>query len=235
MVGAYAIHPFRSNLMLNNEIVLDTPEYVGYYQKARYELLNLAANTCPQRILEIGCGAGANLSEAKKRWPSCHTVGVEARADAAAIAASCLDRVILADVRLLPNEAFAAAGFDLIILSHVLEHFEDPSAILAKSLNWLGPNGQLLVALPNVRHASVLVDLVFHGEFRYRSSGILDQTHLRFFTRRSAQRMLEQAGFELMQVVPEFGGNKSKALNRWTLGLAEEFAAYAYNFRLARA
>lgn len=127
-------------------------------------------------------------------------------------------------------DLFEAGRFDLLIFSHVLEHFAEPEAVLRQALAWLRPGGRVLVALPNVRHVSVLWDLLLRDDFRYQASGILDRTHLRFYTRTSAQRMLQGCGLQLLRSEPEFGGGKSIMLNRLTLGRASGFAAYAYNF-----
>ena len=218
--------------MINDSIESQTEAYAGYYQLARCELLNLLGAVAPTRALEIGCGAGSNLVELKRRWPHCITVGLELRPDAAALArlSSEIDQVQEVDVLNASANLFRKGEFDLIVLSHVLEHFAQPELVLARAKMWLREGGRMLVALPNVRHVSVLWDLVLKGEFRYRSSGILDQTHLRFYTRRSAVRFLGENGLLVKLAAAEFGGNKSKLLNRLSLGAGADLAAYAYNF-----
>lgn len=217
--------------MINEGIAAGSAAFAGYYETARSELLGLLEGPAPARVLEVGCGGGANLAWLKQRWPGLCAVGIELRAEAAARArAAGADEVLQADV-LQPDCDFAAGHFDVIVLSHVLEHFAQPERVLAKVAPWLRAGGQLLVALPNVRHVSVLLPLLLRGEFEYRDSGILDRTHLRFYTRASAQRLLEAGGFEVRRLMPEFGGRKSHWLNRLSLGAARDFAAYAYNLQ----
>ena len=216
---------------------VDTSAFVGYYGTPRLNLLALIDGAEPRHALEIGCGMGANLGALKRRFTACRTTGVELDAAAARLAQASgnVDEVILGDA-LDPRQVELPAGhFDLIVLSHVLEHFEFPERLLARCATWLAPGGTMLVALPNVRHASVLAELVLRGDFRYRPAGILDQTHLRFYTRRSATRLLQAQGWQVERVAADIDGPKSRLLHRLSLGLAEEFAAFAYNFRLRRA
>ncbi len=219
--------------MLNDQIAQGGQAYAGYYDMVRAPLLDLLAGVAVTDVLEIGCGAGATLAELRRRHAGCRTTGLELRPDAAARAREVAHEVVEADV-LQWSPPDWSGRFDLIVLSHVLEHFEQPEAVLQRALSWLRPGGHLLVALPNIRHISVTVPLLLRGEFNYTPSGILDQTHLRFYTRKSAVRMLEGQGLRVLKLAPEFGGGKSKALRWLSLGLAEDLAAYAYNFLLAR-
>ncbi|MDI4632521.1 class I SAM-dependent methyltransferase [Pelomonas sp. V22] len=222
--------------MINSSIAPQSEAFDGYYQTARLELLDLLGEHGPLRALEIGCGAGANLVELKRRWPDCTMTGLELRPDAAQIAqaSGAIDLVLQSNV-LDERLSLDEGGFDLVILSHVLEHFAQPELVLERAQRWLAPGGRLLIALPNVRHISVLLPLALKGEFRYQASGILDQTHLRFFTRRSAERFLTAQGLRLLRTAPEFGGSKSRWLQRLSLGAASDLAAYAYNFLAVRA
>jgi 2-polyprenyl-3-methyl-5-hydroxy-6-metoxy-1,4-benzoquinol methylase len=220
--------------MINHAIRSDDAAYSGYYETPRLALLDLLTPSPVQRALEIGCGAGANLREIKNRFPACHTTGVELRGDAAQSAARSgrVDQVIEADVLSREQVDFALGSFDLVICSHVLEHFAQPEQVLARVRGWLAPGGQLLVALPNVRHLSVLLDLIWRGDFRYQPGGILDHTHLRFYTKKSATRFLSDCGWHIEACQADVEGPKSRLLSRWTLGQAEDLAAFAYNFRL---
>jgi 2-polyprenyl-3-methyl-5-hydroxy-6-metoxy-1,4-benzoquinol methylase len=223
--------------MINQAVDGQGPVFAGYYQTARLGLLRLVAGPQVQRVLELGCGAGANLSEIKKRFPTCETTGVELRAEAAhaARASAGVDHVLQGDALCADQIQFAPGSFDLVICSHVLEHFAQPEMLLARVRGWLAPGGQLLVALPNVRHLSVLVGLVWQGDFRYQPGGILDHTHLRFFTRKSAIRFLTDCGWRVEHCDADIEGAKSRHLSQWSLGWADDFAAFAYNFSLRTA
>ncbi|MEO8279975.1 MAG: class I SAM-dependent methyltransferase, partial [Ideonella sp.] len=190
----------------------------------------------PQRVLEIGCGGGANLAELKRRFPAIHATGVEIHPLAADAArhAERADDIVLADVLDTSAVNFPLASFDLIVLSHVLEHFAEPERVLARCNGWLSANGRMLIALPNMRHFSVITQLIFEGDFRYADDGILDRTHLRFYTRASAERMLKGHGLSIVKRRAEVAGRKARLLDAASLGLAREFTAFAYNFLAVR-
>ena len=91
--------------------------------------------------------------------------------------------------------------FDDVVCADVLEHLPDPSAVLQRVRGWIAPGGRLYVSLPNVANAAVRLSLLA-GRFEYADAGILDRTHLRFFTRRTARRLVEEAGFRIGGVRP---------------------------------
>jgi hypothetical protein len=92
----------------------------------------------------------------------------------------------------------------------------------------------VLVALPNVRHLSVIIELLFKKDFHYREMGILDNTHLRFFTRKSMERLLREHGLLIERCEPDIEGRNSKLLNMLTLGFGRDLASHAYNFLLSK-
>ncbi len=212
-------------------------DFSNYYEAARNTLLDLLNDgPAPQRVLEVGCGGGANLAELKRRFADLHTTGVELHplaADAARQAGRA-DVIILGDVLDTDAVSFAPASFDLIVLSHVLEHFAHPEQVLARCKSWLKPDGKMLIALPNMRHFSVLTQLLFDGDFRYGDDGILDRTHLRFYTRASAERMLNAEGLTIVKRRADVAGRKARLLDALSMGLAREFTAFAYNFLAVR-
>ena len=91
--------------------------------------------------------------------------------------------------------------FDVVVCADVLEHLASPEAMLARIHDWLHPEGILLVSLPNVANVSIRVALLF-GRFRYTERGILDRSHLSFYTRSSARRLLVDSGFRVTDVGP---------------------------------
>jgi 2-polyprenyl-3-methyl-5-hydroxy-6-metoxy-1,4-benzoquinol methylase len=221
--------------MINDAIVAGGAGFDNYYGNSRDRLLSLFRADKPTHALEIGCGTGANLFALKRRFPTLTTYGVEIRADAAEIARTnrYVDHVEVCDIT-QPAERYEKGMFDVIVMSHVLEHFARPDEVLAAAVSWLRDDGKMLIALPNVRHASVLKGLVWDGDFEYRDLGILDRTHLRFYTRKSAVRLLEESGLTVQSIQPDVVGLKSGWLSRWSAGLMDEFAAQAYNFLVAK-
>ena len=207
-------------------------DFDGYFDTPRRPLVDLLpGHFQPRRILDIGCGAGATLTLLKQRYPAAQAVGVEAHAPAAAVAKkrTSIDLVVEKDI-LDPSWRKDAGGpFDLIVLSHVLEHFAEPDKLLFMAKSLLSEHALMLVAVPNMSHASVVFPLLLAGEFRYRDAGVLDATHLRFFTERSASRLYRSCGFDVVQLKLEVGGKRSRALLGLSLGLGRRFAAFGIN------
>ncbi len=145
------------------------------------------------RILDVGCASG-NLSGFLIRERGCSVVGVERDPVAAAAAAGKgLDtRVLDLDTSSL-GQALQGERFDRIILADVLEHLLQPAEVLRAAAGLLGRRGQLLVSVPNISHVDVTLGLL-HDRWEYRDSGLLDRTHLRFFTEAGFRELAASAG-----------------------------------------
>jgi len=160
-------------------------------------------------------------------------VGIEYSPEAAALAeARGVGRIIVGDIERLELD-LEPCSFDLLIAGHVLEHLSDPWKVLKRLRGYLRPGGQFVGALPNVRHHSIVLPLVLKGKWQYEQSGVMDWTHLRFFSRGTALALVEEAGFKTDQIVPEFGG-KSRIANALTLNTFRDFLAFAYNLSAFR-
>jgi 2-polyprenyl-3-methyl-5-hydroxy-6-metoxy-1,4-benzoquinol methylase/GT2 family glycosyltransferase len=173
---------------------------LSYFDFARPEVLQLVPATA-RCVLEIGCGAG-RLGEALKQRQTREVVGVELNAHAAEKAKQRLDRVIAGDVERLTLD-FADGSFDCLVCADVLEHLVDPEGFLVRARRWLKDDATVVASIPNVRHHSVVGSLI-EGNWTYEPAGLLDNTHLHFFTRRDAQDLFQKAGYEVqaMQFVP---------------------------------
>jgi len=112
-------------------------------------------------------------------------------------AAGQMERVVLANVETWDPD-YPAGYFDALLLSHVLEHLVDPAQALARLAPLLRSGGRVYVALPNIAHWRYRLKTLF-GKFEYESMGPMDHRHLRFFTFASAQRLVNQAGFDLLR------------------------------------
>jgi len=167
-----------------------------YYHNPRREMLRFVPGAA-QRILDVGCFSGA-FGEELKKSRTVEVWGVDPDAVAAAQARRVLDRVLCGyfDAQLdLPD-----AHFDAIVMNDVLEHMSDPWAALELAARKLKPGGKIVVSLPNLRQIDNLLHILFDKDFRYELNGIRDSTHLRFFTRKSAIRLLEECGLEVEHV-----------------------------------
>lgn len=151
-----------------------------------------------QRVLDLGCATGQLAKVLRER--GCEVVGIEADAEAAKLAAEHCDSVIVGDVEELDLAMeLGERRFDVIVAGDVLEHLKAPEATLASLRPFLDRNGCLITSVPNVAHGSVRLALLT-GSFPYAELGLLDRTHLRFYTRSSLREMLEAAEFTPVHV-----------------------------------
>jgi 2-polyprenyl-3-methyl-5-hydroxy-6-metoxy-1,4-benzoquinol methylase len=153
----------------------------------------------PRRVLDVGCGVGLNGAVAKRR--GAHVTGLEIAPRSIARAREVLDEVLALDITSDASirEGLRGKSFDLMLFGDVLEHTVDPASVLHRLLPYVEDEGHVIVSLPNIASWPVRLKLL-GGHFDYERSGILDDTHLRFFTRDSAARLVEEAGLEVLRV-----------------------------------
>ena len=164
-----------------------------------------------QTVLDVGCGTGA-LSAAYRQFnPRALLLGIDNDPEAAAVAAQRLDQVAVIDVETNPLPFQLDKGIDCIIYGDVLEHLENPWGTLRRHVDALSEDGTVLICVPNVEHWSFAARLL-HGNWQYEPSGLLDATHLRWFSLDSMRRMLLEAGLALCDVHPRvFDAEKGHA------------------------
>ena len=165
-----------------------------YLEEANLGVLRQVATG--ERILDVGCGRGRLGQEMRARGNVVH--GIELDREAAEVAATRLELVHCGDAtdrESLP-EPIRSGGYDAIVFADVLEHVIDPLRLVRSMRPLLRPDGRIIVSLPNVASWPVRLGLMF-GRFDYQDAGVLDRTHLRFFTARSARALLSEAGFRI--------------------------------------
>jgi 2-polyprenyl-3-methyl-5-hydroxy-6-metoxy-1,4-benzoquinol methylase len=146
------------------------------------------------RVLEFGCATGY-MTEVLKNRLGCTVTGVEISPEAAELAERHAERVIVGDAEKIDYAAeLAGEEFDVVLFADVLEHLKEPGDVLRRIRPFVAENGVVIASIPNVAHGSVRLALL-GGEFRYRDWGLLDDTHLRFFTRSSIQDLFEETGY----------------------------------------
>ena len=146
-----------------------------------------------KRVLDVGCATG-NLAEVLA-GRGCRVTGIEIDPEAARQAEKPCERVIVGDVENLDLGAeLDEADFDVIVFGDVLEHLKDPLQTLRRFKPFLQTEGYVIASIPNIAHGSVRLALM-QGRFRYRSLGLVDDTHLRFFTRETVEQLFDDAGF----------------------------------------
>ena len=176
------------------------------YHDGFNEALFRAVPTTAKRILEIGCARGRLGHELKQADPQRYVVGVEDDPESAAVAAGRLDEVHTADVQrgLLPS--LPPKNFDCVLFGDVLEHLLDPEAVLRATRHLLADGGTLAICVPNIAHFSI-VKALLRSDLMYQPSGLLDATHIRFFTHATFIKMMLDAGYlpELTDVIASGG------------------------------
>jgi len=146
-----------------------------------------------KQVLDVGCATG-NLAEVLA-GRGCRVTGIDIDPEAARQAEKHCERVIVGDVESLDLGAeLDEADFDVIVFGDVLEHLKDPLQTLRRFKPFLQTEGYVIASIPNIAHGSVRLALM-QGRFRYRSLGLLDDTHLRFFTRETVEQLFKDAGF----------------------------------------
>lgn len=173
----------------------------GYHANPRVEIMSFLTEA-PGTVLDIGCGGGATGRLVKEKFPGTRVVGIEINAAAAEHARGSLDRVVCASIddvepaRDLPGEEIAT-----VLLLDVLEHLYDPWRALARIHGWIAPGTRVVASVPNIRNLATLSDIA-GGRFDYDVNGVLDITHVRFFTRDTLRELFEQTGFEVRRLDP---------------------------------
>jgi 2-polyprenyl-3-methyl-5-hydroxy-6-metoxy-1,4-benzoquinol methylase len=164
-------------------------------EEAGDSLAKLARRIRPgTAVFDVGTAGGA-LGEYLGRRKGCVVDGVERDLGAAALARRHYRRLVVADLDASdPVELAPPKTYDYVVCADVLEHLRDPERVLASLHALLREGGQLLISIPNAGYAPFLAELL-DGQLRYRPVGLLDETHLRFVTRSSLERMIAAAGF----------------------------------------
>jgi 2-polyprenyl-3-methyl-5-hydroxy-6-metoxy-1,4-benzoquinol methylase len=171
----------------------------GYFEHVRSELVALLTAP-PRRFVEIGCGTGLTGAEVKRRFPAAIVEGIEYSPAAAAEAATRLDRVHAGDVGQMDLGAVYEPGsIDALLLADVLEHLYDPWSLLVRIRPFLAPGAQVIASIPNVRNLALLRELAA-GTFAYEPAGLLDVTHIRFFTRAEILKLFDETGYDVTWV-----------------------------------
>lgn len=187
--AAAALPAWRTCLDVEHQ---DAGHYHGYVNTG---LLSLVDGV-PRRVLDLGCSNGAFGAALKEKFPGASVSGIEAGRAAAAEAGKRLDRVICARVEDVDFGAADLAGqFDLAVAADILEHLVNPWQALLRLKAALAPNAQVLASIPNVRNLALLAELILNGRWTYRERGLLDVTHLRFFTLEEIREMFAQTGY----------------------------------------
>ncbi len=214
------------------------PKRNTYFSQVREEIQPLLPPKV-NRVLEIGCGTGTTLKWLKENNFANYTIGFEVSKAAASQASLQCDEVIVGNIEKKTEilKKFEKS-IDLLLLLDVLEHLNDPWKVLEYCKILLSENGVVIASIPNVRSIKVLIPLVFYGQWNYQHSGILDRTHLRFFTKESSIKLFKKTGYEVARVIGNgslsltdaktLKGSITAIFNILTLNIFEQFIANQY-------
>lgn len=150
-----------------------------------------------RRLLDVGCSSGAFAEQMTLR--GVEVWGIEPDPEAAGIAQGRMARVIVGQY---PDALPSGELFDCISFNDVLEHMVEPKEALLVAKGQLSPGGMVVASIPNVRNIRVLLPLVVHGRWDYADTGLLDRSHLRFFTKATMQELFRDAGYRVRGIQP---------------------------------
>lgn len=192
-----------------------------YYSYKRPEMLGFIPSGV-KKVLDVGCGEGSFSLSVKNKF-NAEVWGIEINPKAAEIAQKNIDKVLVGDAIKIIND-IPNSYFDCIVFNDVLEHMIDPYTVLEKMKTKLTNEGVIVCSIPNVRHISVLKKLFIDGQWTYEDAGILDKTHLRFFTKKSIIDMFEKLGYQIVKIegINQTNWWKSFLIDLMTLGLATD-------------
>lgn len=166
-----------------------------YYTGVRAEMLKYIPGDA-KRVLDVGCGEGF-FGEAVKNATGAEVWGIELFPEAAEKAAGRLDKVFTGDIESGVLASLPAGYFDCVVFNDVLEHLRDPWKALSLIRETLAKGGVVVASIPNVRYFKTLKALLLHKKWEYANAGVLDKTHLRFFTSHSIRDMFEGCGYKI--------------------------------------
>lgn len=214
----------------------------NYYERARPEIVQFIGESVKgKRVLDVGCGAGVLGAELKKAGAS-HVTGIEIASEPANLAKLVLDEVHQRDIDKYGFPKFTGKPYDIVVFADVLEHLTSPWEALKDIKKHCSDAVQCIISLPNFRHESVVLPLLVDGILPYADAGILDRTHLRFFTLAEMGKLFTDTGWRAtgMQTIsthpsPFLAGAMEyvKSVGGDDIRFQSELTVYQYVFSLS--
>jgi SAM-dependent methyltransferase len=198
--GGYHLEEWQ-RIVMQKQLAVPTDQPTGY----NHDLLSLIPPDA-RGVVEVGCHNGTLARVYKGINPSCVYTGIEIDEANAELARRYCDTVLLMDIEKVDESFYGIySNCNVWIFGDVLEHLRNPWEVLARIRRSMPADGCVVVCLPNAQHWSVQAKLCV-GDFRYEDSGLMDRTHLRFFTRATMLEMFAGAGFKIETGFPRIFG-----------------------------
>lgn len=202
--------------MKKNPNLIRKPD-LSYYDRVRTwpSLFNIRSGSS---VLDIGCGRGGLGSYLQNQY-GCQVTGLEIIAENYIHSSSILHKAYLGDIETM-DLSVLGSNFDYIIFSDSLEHMLEPKLVLERVRGLMNDEGRLLISMPNIRNFRVTIPLMLFDQWEYKDEGLLDRTHLRFFTATSVCNLIEQTGYSVKQILCDLPtSSKVGILNTLTFGI----------------
>lgn len=184
--------------MSKNELYLEKDK--TYFSYIRWDIINQVPEG-NHRILDVGCGAGATLLKLKELGKANEIFGIEINEDIAGKLSPLLNGIIIGDIESI-KLPFNEKYFDYILFGDILEHLINPDKILNQYKELLKDDGFIIATIPNIKHFNILLRLIILDEFKYVDEGILDKSHLRFFTKKEIENLFMRNKFKIVEINP---------------------------------
>lgn len=209
-----SIPPAAARPVWQTHLNVADADQTQYHNFLNPQLAELFAHP-PRQMLDVGCAAGLFGALVKTRYPGARVIGVELNKAAADAARSRLDYVFedkVEDID-LADAGVAPHSIDTVILADVLEHMYDPWRVMVGLKEHLTPDAQIIASIPNTRHLGLVLDLIDRGWWNYTERGLLDITHIRFFTLAQIHQFFAETGYKVERVAHNLDASLAKLYN----------------------
>lgn len=201
-----------------------------YYSTIRSDIASFFTDSL-DKVLEVGCGFGRTLGFLKENGLAQQTFGIDINPDAIKYQEeNAINEIRIGDIEKIDLD-FPELFFDCILLLDIIEHLKEPNGFLRKIKKHLCKDGFLIISIPTVRNVKVIYNLLFKGDFKYEKEGILDKTHLRFFTKKTMIKLFDESGLKVETIEEKIDPHPVGSLLR-AFKISIEFGVIQYVFKL---